>query len=69
MQASVRLLRLSCVCLAVAVLLLVAGAAAGGAGPAGRPGACRWGASSIVAEAVGGKVVTSQPHTSGCVPS
>jgi hypothetical protein len=51
------------------VLLLVAGAAAGGAGPAGRPGACRWGASSIVAEAVGGKVVTSQPHTSGCVPS
>jgi hypothetical protein len=52
----------------VAAAVLSVGSAARGAKPAQRSDACSWGASSIVAESVGGKIVVSQPQTSGCVP-
>jgi hypothetical protein len=46
------------------VLLLTAGAA-----PAQRPqDDCTWGASSVVVEQVDGKLVQSEPATSGCIP-
>jgi hypothetical protein len=45
------------------VLLLTAAAA-----PAQREEDCTWGASSVVAEEVGGKLAQSEPATSGCIP-
>jgi hypothetical protein len=29
---------------------------------------CTWGASSVVVESVNGKLVQSEPSTSGCIP-
>ena len=53
--------RLACACL---VLLLTAAAA-----PAKRAGDdCTWGASSVLVEEVNGKLVQSEPETSGCIP-
>ncbi len=49
-----------CACL---VLLLTAAAA-----PARRADDCTWGASSVMVEEVNGKLVQSEPATSGCIP-
>jgi hypothetical protein len=49
----------------VAVLTLSAATAAGAKR---EPTTCTWGASSVHAEIVEGKLVTSQPATSGCIP-
>lgn len=56
----VLLLVLACACLAV---LLTAGAA-----PAKRADDCTWGASSVLVQEVDGKLVQSEPATSGCIP-
>jgi hypothetical protein len=45
------------------VVLTVAAAA-----PAKRAEACTWGASSVVVEQVNGKLVQSEPVTTGCIP-
>jgi hypothetical protein len=50
------------VCLSV-VLLLTAAAA-----PAKRSDDCTWGASSVIVEEVGGRLVQSEPAVTGCVP-
>jgi len=52
----------ACACL---VLLVTAAAA-----PAQRADAedCSWGASSVVVQEVDGKLVESEPETSGCIP-
>jgi len=50
----------ACACL---VLLLTAASA-----PAKRSDDCTWGASSVMVEDVNGKLVQSQPVTSGCIP-
>ena len=50
------------VCLGI-VLLLTASAA-----PAKRADDCTWGASSMIVEEVGGKLVQSEPAVTGCVP-
>jgi hypothetical protein len=49
-----------CACL---LLLLTAAAA-----PARRGDDCTWGASSVIAEEVNGRLVQSEPATSGCIP-
>jgi hypothetical protein len=49
-------------CLAL-VLTVAAGAA-----PTKRADDCTWGASSVVVEQVDGKLVQSEPETSGCIP-
>jgi hypothetical protein len=49
-------------CLAL-VLTVAAGAA-----PTKRTDECTWGASSVVVEQVDGKLVQSEPATSGCIP-
>jgi hypothetical protein len=55
------LIVLACACL----VLLVAAASA----PAQRTGDdCTWGASSVMVEEVNGKLVQSEPATTGCVP-
>jgi len=52
---------LACACL---VLFLAAASA-----PAQRTGDdCTWGASSVMVEEVNGKLVQSEPVTTGCVP-
>jgi len=56
----VLLLVLAFACLAV---LLTAGAA-----PAKRADDCTWGASSVLVQEVDGKLVQSEPATSGCIP-
>jgi hypothetical protein len=50
----------ACACL---VVLLTAGAA-----PAKRSDDCTWGASSVLVQEVDGKLVQSEPVTTGCVP-
>ena len=50
------------VCL-LAVLVLAAGSA-----PATRTDPCTWGASSVMVEFVDGKLVQSEPATTGCIP-
>jgi hypothetical protein len=52
----------------VAVCLLVVLTVAAGAAPAKRSDACTWGASSIVVEQANGKLVQSEPVTTGCIP-
>jgi hypothetical protein len=55
------LLLLACACL---VLLLTAAAA-----PAQRTADdCTWGASSVLVQEVNGRLVQSEPETSGCIP-
>jgi hypothetical protein len=49
----------ACAC----VLLLAAGSA-----PARRSDDCTWGASSVLVQEVNGKLVQSDPVTTGCVP-
>jgi hypothetical protein len=51
---------IGCLCL---VFVLTASAA-----PAQRREDCTWGASSVVVEDVNGKLVQSEPETSGCIP-
>jgi hypothetical protein len=50
-----------------ACLLLVMTMAASAA-PAKQADACTWGASSVVVEEVNGKLVQSEPVTTGCIP-
>jgi len=56
----VLVLVLACLCL---VVLLAASAA-----PAKRTEDCNWGASSVLVQEVDGKLVQSEPATSGCIP-
>jgi len=51
---------------AVAAVLMLSAAQATGANRDQPP--CTWGASSVSAEEVGGKVVVSPAATSGCIP-
>jgi hypothetical protein len=51
---------IACACLAV---LLTAGTA-----PARRSDDCTWGASSVLVHEVDGKLVQSDPVTTGCIP-
>jgi hypothetical protein len=51
----------------VLCLLLVLVIAAGAA-PARRADSCTWGASSVMVEVVDGKLVQSEPATTGCIP-
>jgi hypothetical protein len=48
----------------LALVLTVAAAAA----PTQRINDCTWGASSVVVESVDGKLVQSEPATTGCIP-
>jgi hypothetical protein len=48
--------------------LLVVLTVAASAAPAKRADACTWGASSVVVEQVNGKLVQSEPATTGCIP-
>jgi hypothetical protein len=48
----------------LALVLTVAAAAA----PTQRTNDCTWGASSVVVESVDGKLVQSEPATTGCIP-
>jgi hypothetical protein len=57
-----RSLLLLCACLAL--ILTVAASAA----PKKAAGDCTWGASSVVVEQVDGKLVQSDPATTGCIP-
>ena len=57
-----RYLVLAFACLAL-VLTMAAAAA-----PAKRTDECTWGASSVVVEQVNGKLVQSEPATTGCIP-
>ena len=50
------------------VALLVAAASGSGATQTRREQACTWGASSITATVVNGKLQVSEPRTSGCIP-
>jgi hypothetical protein len=55
-------------CLLV-VLTVAAGAApAKRSAPAKRGDICTWGASSVVVQQVDGKLVQSEPVTTGCIP-
>jgi hypothetical protein len=56
----VLLVVLACACL---VVLLTAGTA-----PAKRSDDCTWGASSVLVQEVNGKLVQSEPVTTGCIP-
>jgi hypothetical protein len=49
--------------LACLALLLTTGAA-----PANRADDCTWGASSVMVQEVDGKLVQSEPVTTGCIP-
>lgn len=53
------------VALACLALLLTTAAASA---PADRADDCTWGASSVVVEEVNGKLVQSEPVTTGCIP-
>ena len=48
----------------VALILTVAASAS----PTKRSDDCTWGASSVVVEQVDGKLVQSEPATTGCIP-
>jgi hypothetical protein len=52
----------------VAACLLVVLTMAASAAPAKRSDECMWGASSVVVEQVNGKLVQSEPETTGCIP-
>jgi len=52
----------------MAACLLVVLTVAAGAAPAKRGDACTWGASSVVVQQVDGKLVQSEPATTGCIP-
>jgi hypothetical protein len=52
----------------VAACLLFVLTMAASAAPAKRSDACTWGASSVVVEQVNGKLVQSEPATTGCIP-
>ncbi len=52
----------------IAACLLVVLTVAAGAAPAKRSDACTWGASSVVVQQVNGKLVQSEPVTTGCIP-
>lgn len=54
--------------LAVVVALLVAASSGSGATQNRSEQACTWGASSVTATVVDGKVQVSEPQTSGCIP-
>jgi hypothetical protein len=49
--------------------LLIVLTVAARAAPAKQADVCNWGASSVVVEAVGGKLVQSEPATTGCIPN
>jgi hypothetical protein len=51
-----------------AACLLVVLTVAAGAAPAKRSDACTWGASSVVVQQIDGKLVQSEPVTTGCIP-
>jgi hypothetical protein len=53
----------------VAACLLFVLTLAASAAPAKRSDECMWGASSVVVEQVNGKLVQSEPATSGCIPN
>jgi hypothetical protein len=55
-------------CLAVVLTMAASSAPAKQGTPPAQPDACSWGASSVVVEEVGGKLVQSEPATSGCTP-
>jgi hypothetical protein len=55
-------------CLLLALLAVLALNAAQATGAKRHPAACTWGASSIRAEVVDGKLVVSPRATSGCIP-
>jgi hypothetical protein len=61
-----RLCLIACVLIALVSVLMLRSAEATGAKPEHQT--CTWGASSITAQTVDGKVVVSQPAISGCVP-
>jgi hypothetical protein len=48
--------------------LLIVLTMAAGAAPAKQADACTWGASSVLVEQVNGKLVESEPATTGCIP-
>jgi hypothetical protein len=54
--------------LAALVALLVGAASGSGATHTRHEQACTWGASSVTATVVNGKLQVSQPQTSGCIP-
>jgi hypothetical protein len=56
----VLILLVACACIAA---LLTAGTA-----PAKRSDDCTWGASSVLVQEVNGKLVESDPVTTGCIP-
>jgi hypothetical protein len=56
----VLILLVACACIAA---LLAAGTA-----PAKRSDECTWGASSVLVQEVNGKLVQSDPVTTGCIP-
>jgi hypothetical protein len=55
-------------CLALVLTMAASSAPAKQATPPTQPDACTWGASSVVVEEVDGKLVQSEPATSGCTP-
>jgi hypothetical protein len=55
-------------CLFVALVAALTLSASTATGAKSDPTPCTWGASSVRAEVVDGKVVTTQPATSGCIP-
>jgi hypothetical protein len=55
------------VCLLIALVAVLTLTAAQATAKRDRP-ACTWGASSIHAQLVDGKLVVSRPATSGCIP-
>jgi hypothetical protein len=57
----------ACLLFGLVVVLTLSSAQATGAKL--QPTDCTWGASSIRAEVVGGKLVVSPPATSGCIPT
>jgi len=61
-----RLRVLACLIVSLVAVLTLSAATAMGAEP--EPTTCTWGASSVSAEIVDGRVVTSEPATSGCIP-
>ncbi len=52
----------------ISACLLVVLTMAAGAAPAKQADTCTWGASSVVVEQVEGKLVESEPVTTGCIP-
>jgi hypothetical protein len=52
----------------VVCFLLIVTVSSATPAPAQREDACAWGASSTMAEVVDGKLVQSEPATTGCIP-